>query len=41
MNLLIGVYIIIIIIIIIIITLTNSMTYGTRRFSAAFTRALQ
>ena len=30
-----------IIIIIIIIIITNSMTYGTRRFNAGFTRALQ
>ena len=33
--------IIIIIIMIIIILTTNSMAYGTRRFNAAFTRALQ
>ena len=35
------VVVIIIIIIIIIIMITNSMTYGTRRSNAAFTRALQ
>ena len=40
-HIIIIIIIIIITVIIIIDSLTNSMTYGTRRFHAAFTRALQ